>query len=205
MSYAQDGEDIIFEEFWRAEHGDQTGFYVEIGGYHPVRFSNTYRLYKKGWNGVIVEPTPGKKRLFEIIRPRDVFVPKAAGLTTAKKSLYTFSESALNKILDENEHANRRPIGAKVVIVEQVPTNKIFEETVPKGTKIDLLSIDVEGNEMPVLKSINWLITAPNFILIEDDNFKINEPKQSETYRYLTTQGYCPIARTRRNVLYKKK
>ena len=35
--------------------------YLDIGGFHPVIGSNTFRLHHKyGWKGVIVEPNPEK-------------------------------------------------------------------------------------------------------------------------------------------------
>lgn len=203
QSYAQDGEDIIFEEFWIAAYGrKKAGFYVEIGGYHPVRFSNTYRLYRKGWRGVIVEPTPGKKRLFRLMRKQDTFAPFAAGSTQEKKYLYCFPESALNRILTEKEHYQRRQTNAKIITIRQETTAQILNRTVPEGTSIDLMSIDVEGFEMSVLEGNDWNKYAPKFILIEDDDFEMTAPEKSETFRFLTEKGYEPIARTRRNVLY---
>lgn len=202
-SYAQDAEDIIFEEFWKAENGNKTGFFVEIGGYHPVRFSNTYRLYKSGWKGVIVEPTPGKRNLFKTMRPRDIFVQKAAGRTKQKTYLYCFPEGALNRILSEKEHNKRPQSIAQITEVEQLPTAEILNQTLPPGTKIDLMSLDIEGHEMSALQGNDWSRFKPSYIIIEDDNFDITNPTKSETFRYLSERGYTPIARTRRNVMYK--
>lgn len=195
-SFAQDGDDIIFEEYWIADRGKkQTGFYVEIGGYHPVRFSNTYRLYLKGWNGVIVEPTPGKKALFRFMRPRDVFVPIAAGKERKTVNLEMFDEGALNRIAKAKS--------GKTAVVDQATTAQILKETVPDGTEIALMSIDVEGNELEVLQGNDWTKHLPAFILIEDDFFDIENPN-TPTYNYLKKRQYKPIAKTRRNVLYKK-
>jgi hypothetical protein len=41
LCYAQDGEDLILD---RLLEGQQSGFYVDIGAHHPLRFSNTYLL-----------------------------------------------------------------------------------------------------------------------------------------------------------------
>ena len=194
-SYAQDGDDVIFSEFWMAENGKKKGVYVEIGGYRPVRFSNTYRLYLKGWKGVVVEPTPGKKALFRFMRPRDAFVPLAAGKERKIVNLETFEEGALNRIATEK--------GGKTAVVDQAATAQILNETVPDGTEIALMSIDVEGNEMEVLEGNDWTKYQPEFILIEDDFFDIENP-DTPTYYYLKGKGYKAIARTRRNVLYKK-
>ena len=47
-SYSQEGEDI----FLRKIFNKKKGFYVDVGCYHPLDGSNTYLLYKKGWNGI---------------------------------------------------------------------------------------------------------------------------------------------------------
>ncbi len=54
MSYGQEGEDIIL---LRLLDISKNGFYVDIGAHHPIRFSNTYALYKAGWCGLNVDAT----------------------------------------------------------------------------------------------------------------------------------------------------
>jgi FkbM family methyltransferase len=34
------------------------GRFLDIGAYHPTKFSNTRALYERGWQGVMVEPSP---------------------------------------------------------------------------------------------------------------------------------------------------
>jgi FkbM family methyltransferase len=34
------------------------GRFLDIGAYHPTKFSNTRALYELGWSGVMVEPSP---------------------------------------------------------------------------------------------------------------------------------------------------
>lgn len=70
-SYAQSGEDVVVDAILSRQ---KTGFYVDIGAYHPKVFSNTYLFYKRGWRGICVEPNPEAKILFQVARPRDVFV-----------------------------------------------------------------------------------------------------------------------------------
>ena len=48
-----------------------SGFYVDIGCHHPKRFSNTYLLYKKGWNGINIDANKLTISLFNIFRARD--------------------------------------------------------------------------------------------------------------------------------------
>jgi len=67
--YSQDGEDIILKEFFS---GKEKGFYVDIGAHHPLRLSNTYLFYKKGWSGINIDAMPGSMKIFNKKRRRDI-------------------------------------------------------------------------------------------------------------------------------------
>ena len=44
-SYSMFGEDIFIEKYFRNK---KKGFYIDVGGYHPLQGNNTQLLYKKG-------------------------------------------------------------------------------------------------------------------------------------------------------------
>src|SRR3989344_8600628 len=90
-TYSQDGEDLIIKNLLHKKKG----FYVDIGAHHPYRYSNTYLLYKSGWHGINIEPTPKSKKLFDRLRDRDINLQVAAGKKSNLK-LYIFYDSALN-------------------------------------------------------------------------------------------------------------
>ena len=68
-SYSQEGEDLIIN---RLIDSKKNGFYIDIGAHHPFRFSNTYKFYKMGWNGINIDAMPGSMKLFREKRPRDI-------------------------------------------------------------------------------------------------------------------------------------
>lgn len=70
--YPQFGEDAVLNALFR----NRTGFYVDIGAYHPTPYSNTYALYRCGWKGIVVEPNPNAKPLFRFFWPHDVCKPR---------------------------------------------------------------------------------------------------------------------------------
>ena len=47
--YSQFGEDVVLLKIFKNK---QVGFYVDVGAHHPKRYSNTYLLHKKGWQGI---------------------------------------------------------------------------------------------------------------------------------------------------------
>ena len=202
-SYAQQGEDIVLQ---RILAGIDKGFYVDIGAHHPKRFSNTYFYYKKGWRGINVEPNPNTKRLFDKIRPRDINLEIPISDKEEELTYYMFNDPALNgfskEISDEvNGQADYRINGT--VKMKTKTLSSILDEYLPRGQKIDLLSIDVEGFDLKVLISNDWEKYNPIVILVEDKEFDINKPSDSSTYRFLSSKNYKLIAKTLNTLIFK--
>ena len=65
IHYSQFGEDVILRTFIKNK---KTGFYVDVGCWHPKRFSNTYWLYKRGWRGINIDAMPGSMKPFKKTR-----------------------------------------------------------------------------------------------------------------------------------------
>jgi len=84
LSFSQFGEDIglarWFDEFFQI----QKGVYVDVGAFHPIHFSNTLLLHKKGRRGVSIDMNTEKIGLFESLRPGDVNVYAAANNVSGK-------------------------------------------------------------------------------------------------------------------------
>ena len=59
-----------------------------------------------------------------------------------------------------------------------------------KRRKIDLLNIDTEGNDLKVLKSLNFDIYSPSLITVETHHNKIDEILKSEIYLFLISRKY---------------
>ena len=59
ISFSQYGEDILLRDLFRTELMElDSGFYVDVGAFHPFRFSNTAFLYIMGWNGLNIDANP---------------------------------------------------------------------------------------------------------------------------------------------------
>ena len=155
--------------------GDE-GIYVDVGAYHPKLFSNTYLFYKRGWRGICVDPNPEVKGMFGVARPRDVFVNVGVGGVNKKLKYFIFDEGATNTFSAEqakrNQEVGRKLVGKKEV--EILSLKKILDKYLGKGKKIDLLSVDVEGMDLEVLKSNDWKKYRPRVIICEDLEFDLN-------------------------------
>jgi hypothetical protein len=95
-SYGQYGEDAMIQAGFRSKNN---GVYVDVGAYHPVLYSNTYALYKKGWRGIVIDPNPKMKELFASLRPRDTYVSAAIG-EEGSATYYSFNDGAYNTLDD---------------------------------------------------------------------------------------------------------
>lgn len=206
--YSQDGEDAVLASFYE-EKPDYKGFYVDIGAYHPMRFSNTHYFYERGWRGINIDATPGSMEEFRRMRPRDTNIE--IGISKERKDLtfYSFEEPALNSF-DEKVSEERIRVGWKLkekIAVKTAPANEVLKENLPKGQHVDFMSIDIEGLDFEILKSLDWERYKPDFLLVEDleivDKGTIGY-ESSEMYRFLEDKNYFIIARTRRTLIFKK-
>src|SRR5262245_51427849 len=78
-SFSQLGEDAVIENLigWLGLNPAGKGFYLDIGAHHPTYGSNTFKFYVRGCSGICIDVGDRKRRIFERIRARDVFIDKA--------------------------------------------------------------------------------------------------------------------------------
>lgn len=195
-SYSQEGEDMILARLFEYQ---QNGFYVDVGAHHPHRFSNTYYFYKKGWRGINIDAMPGSMKLFNKIRSKDINIEKPVSDKREMLTYYAFNEPALNGF--SKEISEKRNDGNNYFIkftkeIETVTLEEILDKNLPKGKSIDFLSIDVEGLDFKVLKSINFNKYKPKVILIEALETYSNDIENDEIYRYLKQTKYLLVAKT---------
>lgn len=206
-SYSQDGEDMVLRTLLKKKR-DYRGFYVDVGAHHPYRFSNTAYFYQNGWAGINIEPSPTLIRNFFRYRRRDTNLN--IGITGQNSELvfYVFNEQAINSF--DRELSLKRQNGQYRIVQElQVktrPLSDVLDEYLPKGKKIDFLSIDVEGLDFEVLQSNNWDKYIPDFILIEQylSEFLVENLKNDDIYRYLTERKYRLVGRTCRTSVFER-
>lgn len=188
--YGQDGEDLILS---RLLDGQAQGFYVDVGAHHPVRFSNTYLFYQRGWCGINIDAMPGSMKKFNKVRPRDINIECGVAGSAGKLMYHCFNEPALNTFdAAEAKHKNTPPyqmIETVEVAVERLEA--LLARYLPAGQQIDFLSVDVEGKDEEVLRSNDWSRYRPRFIL-------------AETLRTdMLSLGECPVVQFLRSVSYK--
>lgn len=200
QSFSQEGEDLVVDRLLNKKNG----FYVEVGCHHPFRFSNTYYFYKKGWDGICIDPMPGTRKAFNKWRPRDIAIEMGVSEAPSTLEYYMFNEPALNTF-DKKIAIERDGLRS----YKLVDTKKIHTDTLTSilekhhATKdIDILSVDTEGMDLIVLKSNDWTRFKPTLIIAECLKTKLTDLAQDEITIYLNSRNYELYAKTGNSVIF---
>lgn len=202
-SYSQNREDLVIDKLL----GDiKRGFYVDIGAYDPYRFSNTYRFYKKGWNGINIEPDSNNYLKFVKKRSRDINLNIGIGLKEGKFLFYKFFPDTLSTFYEKNANKYKKE-GFKLVNKIKLPVKKlsyVFSKYCA-NQEISFMSIDIEGNEIEILKSNNWNKYRPKIICAESySSSKSKQAKErSKLERFMESKNYKLAYSNNVNVIYK--
>lgn len=171
----------------------RSGYFVEVGANHPQELSQSWHLEQLGWCGVLVEPQPA---LAAELRRRRVAKVYAAACASPQQAgaVMSLHLAGIHSSLDPALNISTiRPEGAI-----EVPVKTLDEILVDAGAPapIDLLSVDVEGFEIEVLKGVDLQRWRPRLVLIEDLAMNLR------LHRYLRSQGYKWMRRTGLNSWY---
>lgn len=195
ISFAKSGEDIQLAKLIGT---CSPGWYVDVGCWHPIKASNTYYFYLRGWKGICIDPNPEVKELFRKIRPDDIVINCAVGANAGEKEYFILSSrfssmSTLDYHFIESHNLAEEIIERKMVTVK--PLSHILEEVLPKGDTIDFMDIDVEGQDLEVISSNDWTRYRPKIVLIESNN-TLSDDLDSEMHYFMKSVGYSLRGKT---------
>jgi FkbM family methyltransferase len=178
--------------------------YIDVGSFHPVRESNTYFLYKKGWFGTLVDPNSYFNAIVHEERPNDILYNCAVDIEEGTKEFYMFGNvDSSNTLSPEFAERKKSSQHTDVSWVAQVPTktlNEIINIHIQYFQKTPFfLNIDIEGKDFDVIKTYSHDVRIP-FIMLEDDSNHIFNG--SSIRKYMESIGYEPIATTFLTTLY---
>jgi len=199
LTYSQDGEDIMIQSLFQ---NVESGFYVDVGCYHPVRYSNTFMFHKKGWRGINIDATPGVKALFDRYRPSDINIWSAISSMKGEVEFATFGEGAVNTLADrEVPVAFGSP---NMIRVQSMTLADTLAKYLPPGQDIDFLSVDVEGVDLEVLRSNDWKCFRPKVVCVEQVGINLRKMLDGPMCRFMEDMGYVLYARTPLSMIFKE-
>ena len=182
--YSQSKEDIFVLKYFKNK---KKGLYVDVGCHHPSRINNTFLLYKHGWRGVNIDMSKLSIDLFDVSRKEDVNIHSAVSTKNKIIDYYTNKNLFLSASIIQKKGSSKFKYKEKV---SSKPLTKILDKTIYKDKQIDFLSIDAEGADYEVLKSLDFKKYKPKLITIENNEMIPEEYFQSEIFKLLEQNNY---------------
>lgn len=191
MQYiSQIGQDRFIDEFFDKK---ENGFFIDIGANEGVQISNTYFLEKnRNWKGICIEPLPVEfKKLSENRTSINLnvcvsdfngetdftYVEGYANMLSGISDMY--HKTHKERVLGEVNHYGGTIHNIKVPVRT---LQSILDEY--NVTEVDFCSIDTEGSEFSIVKSIDFDKTLIKVFIIE------NNYKETDIEEFLKTKGY---------------
>ncbi len=209
VSYAQSGEDIIIEYLFESI-GISNPKYIDIGTNLPKKGNNTYLFYLKNSKGICIEPDFSLIPAIKKIRPKDKILNIGLSFEkTAQAAFYYFEShyNAWNTFSKEDAivKSNKSGIAFKEMKVELDTINNICKSY--NFQDVNYLSIDVEGLDLAILKSIDFEVIKPEVICVETIAFSLTNTinKNQDIAAFMNSKDYLIYADTNLNTIFCRK
>jgi FkbM family methyltransferase len=204
--------DIYMETFGYIEDG----FFVDVGAFDGEQWSNTLTLSHAGWKGLAIEPNPEYyaklKKLCEEEFPK--VKPHWEAVANEQTSASLFTGGSLSTIKPKrvevyNDIDWSQSSGLSLNKYVRVPVTKL--DIILGGylvqPKFEVLSIDVEGAEIDVLKGFSIDFYQPQLVIVE--THEQNEDKRLARKArwincYMKKYGYKNIQSDTINSIYRR-
>jgi FkbM family methyltransferase len=202
--YSQTNQDkFLHENFFQNK---RDGVFIDIGAHNGIAYSNTKFFEELGWSGICIEPIP---EVFEELEENRKAICLQGCITNKKgtdKFLRVKGPEMLSGLLDKYHpwHMQRviREVSAdsedgsmEIMEVDCFLFNDVLVEN--NIYHVDLLSIDTEGGELDIIKSIDFSLFDIDIIEVEN-NFNDNEMRDfimSKGYQFVINIGADDIFR----------
>jgi hypothetical protein len=179
---SQLGQDVhVLHEIYK---GRRNGYFVEIGAYDGIEYSNTYLMEKDyGWKGLLVECNT---RWFpSIYQHRDcIFMPYAAYNEDNKVLEFYDTGHGLSGLVETNAHLSVTECPIIPVLTKKLTT---MLDNARAPNFIEFLSIDTEGSEYEILLHHDFNKYLFGYICVEHNHIMENRLKIREL---LESRGY---------------
>lgn len=199
-TYGQFGEDLLLAHYL----SEQSGFYVDVGAFHPKYRSNTYALWRRGWRGINVDVDQYKIAQFNKFRPQDTNLVLGVSSENGKLPFYFQEGESYGSMssLDEDfatDRGRRLNRAVRSREIDVVTLNELLEQHMPKDEsgqpgQIDLVNIDVEGHELKILSVFDFERFQPKCMCVEIHAIGLEALAEDPTFQLLQNRGYDLLA-----------
>ncbi len=172
-SYSISNVDLVIDRIFRHQ---KKGTYVDVGCNHPIKYNNTYLLYKRGWRGINVDLDERSINDFNKIRPEDCNIKALISDKVQLKNVFIYhSRSAINTVSEGLVNSRKNKPKQKIIMKSTTLNNLLIDYKSRIRNNIDLLSIDIENHEFEALKNFNFKKNKIKIIVIEHLNTKMKK------------------------------
>lgn len=187
--YSQHGEGKVISDYF----GGYIGSLLSIGENDGKTLSNVLGLIENNWSAYLIEPSPVPfSKMKELHKGNNNVKLFNYAISTESGELDFYEsgehlgngDSSLLSTLKESEIKRWKGTCTFKKIKVKVKTFKDFMED-SKITQVDLISIDCEGLDFDILKSIPLYKLTPKMIIIET-----NSVGNKEVISYMLDHGY---------------
>ena len=172
-TFGQLGEDaVIYNHLsWLGLPVGRRGAYLDIGGHHPTRGSNTAKFYRRGSRGFVVDFGRRKALLWKVARRRDIFinaacVPNSLASDDVAVTMSNHFGGARDALVNLGENNPQHRHLVKAITAEKLAQFVITHELWQKAPW-KFISIDVEGIDEDILRDLNLHRLKADVIAIE--------------------------------------
>jgi hypothetical protein len=193
VSYSQFGEDLVVRTHFGENFDNCIGRFIDVGAFHPFKLSNTMLLSQLGWRGINIDCDQAKISRFEKLRPQDQNICAAVGEVPRDMVYLEYPKGFTNRIVDSGEKnllsvcsqdGTEKPLKATPIRVTTL--THIIEQSAFRGQHFHYLNVDCEGQDLSVLKGLDFSRYSPDLITVE----AFTKTAQAELTAFLECCGY---------------
>jgi FkbM family methyltransferase len=203
--YSQLGEErVLLNVLERMDQARLNRAYLDIGAFHPLRGSNTFRLYQMGWRGVVVDPNPAKIARFRTLRPDDVGLAMAVVPDTwigDEVVMAAVHGNDARESVQSGREARARDHGARVSYrAPAIRISQLLDLCRERVGVPAVLNLDIEGLEWPVVRDMDLAANPVALLCIEHFLSDFCDARSATAYagsplvRHLEERGYPLVA-----------
>ena len=204
-SYSQSGEDLIIKFLFDNLNIEKPS-YLDVGAHHPFYINNTALFHELGSTGINIEPDPTLFKEFPKHRKGDINLNIGIGTEESNADFYIISSPTLNTFSKTEAEKYKEEGNYSITNVINVPIDNL-ENILNKyngGKFPDFLTLDAEGIDELIIKSIDYKNNYPSVICVETLTFSAsgNGIKNTNLINYITELGYLAYADTNINTIF---
>lgn len=208
LSYSQCGEDLIVK-FIFDDLKVVNPSYMDVGALSPYLFSNTAIFYDRGSKGINIEPDPSLFKKFARYRNKDVNLNIGVASEEGELDFYIISQPTMNTFSRDAAERLERDHGFEIAAIKKIKVDTVqnIVNNYCGGVFPDYLSLDVEGMDAEILRSIDYENSSPIVICVETISYSTNGNgiKDYQLVEFLKSKGYMVFADTYINTILVKK